>query len=109
MPNIPTITDVVRLSDGAAKVFWVPLTPDEARGVLTQLQIAYQPASDGLCSEINEDDMLVMRIEENIYTQSQADIFGLDGSLEYCMAIQVSTRAGESGFTSTLKAPCKLA
>lgn len=107
VPVIPVISNVVRTSKGVAKVFWIPLTPDEARGVLTQFQIAYEPATNGLCSDITEDDMRVMSLMENIDTQSEAEIDGLDGSREYCVAIQVSTRAGESGFTDTLKAHCK--
>jgi hypothetical protein len=107
VPIIPNIVNVVRISDSVAKVFWDPLTPDEARGVLTSLYLAYEPAVNGLCSDIDEDHMQVMTLVENIDTQSEADIDGLDGSLEYCVAIQVSTRAGGSGYSDTLKTPCK--
>lgn len=107
VPVIPTISNVVRTSEGVVKVFWIPLTPDEARGVLTLLQIAYEPATNGLCYDINEEDMRVMTLLENVDTQSEAEIDGLEGSREYCVAIQVSTSAGESGFTDTLKAHCK--
>ena len=107
VPVIPTISNVVRTSESVARVFWVPLTPDEARGVLTHLQIAYEPAVNGLCSDIDETHMQVMTLMEDIDTQSEAEVDGLDGSQEYCFAIQVHTRAGGSGFTDTLKAPCK--
>ena len=90
-------------------MFWDPLTPDEARGVLTRLDIAYQPTpADGVCSEIGDEDMEVMTMQEDVDTQSEAEITGLDPTKEYCMAIQVSTRAGESGYSHTLKAHRKL-
>jgi len=74
--------------------------------VLTELQIAYQPAVNGACYAIHEGDMQQMTIEENIDTQSEAVIDDLDPSKEYCVAIQVSTRAGESEYTNTLQAHC---
>ena len=89
------------------KVFWVPLTPDEARGVLTELQIAYQPSRNSTCTSLDEDDMQLMTIMENIDTQSVAVIDGLVGGEEYCVGIQVSTTAGESGYSNTIKAQCK--
>ena len=107
VPIIPTISNVIRTSDSVAKVIWVPLTPDEARGVLTQLHIAYELVTNEQCSDIDDDHMQVMTLEENVDTQSEAEIDGLDGNTEYCVAIQVSTRAGRSGFTRTLKAHCK--
>ncbi len=51
--------------------------------------------------------MQLMTIEENIDTQSEALIGDLDASLEYCVAIQVSTIAGESGFSNILKIQCE--
>ena len=84
-------------------MFWIPLTPDEARGVLTRLQIAYQPADNGSCLGIGEEGMELMTIEEDIDTQSEALVDGLEATEEYCVAIQVSTRAGESGFSNILK------
>lgn len=107
VPNIPTISNVIRISDTSIKVFWVPLTPDEARGVLTELQIAYQPNLNNTCISIDEENMQLMTIEENIDTQSVAVINGLVKNEEYCVGIQVSTTAGESGYSNTLKAHCK--
>ncbi len=107
VPNIPTLTTVVRISTSQAKALWVPLTPDEARGVLTNLTLAYQPANNGSCYAIEEEDMQLMTIEENIDTQSEALIGDLYASLEYCVAIQVSTIAGESGFSNILKIQCE--
>ena len=108
VPNIPSISNVIRISDDAMKVFWVPLTPDEARGVLTELQIAYQPSRNSRCTSLEEDDMQLMTIMENIDTQSVAVIDGLVASEEYCVGIQVSTTAGESGYSNTIKAQRKL-
>lgn len=90
-------------------MFWIPLTPDEARGVLTELQIAYHPASNGMCSStIDQEDMLTMTMQENIDTQSEAVIDGLEVGVEYCVAIEVSTSAGGSGQGNVLKAHRKL-
>ena len=107
VPDIPTLNTVVRLSEGVVKVLWTPLTPDEARGVLTQLEIIYQPASGGQCLTINENSTQLMMIDENIDTQREAEVAGLDESLEYCVAIRVRTSAGESGHSNVLKAHCK--
>ena len=107
VPVVPTVSSVIRLSESSAKVFWIPLTPDEARGVLTQLEIAYQPAANGSCSSIGEEGMQLMTIEEEIDTQSEVVVDGLVAGEEYCVAIQVSTTAGESGFSNIQKAPCK--
>lgn len=108
VPIVPTLSSVIRLSESSMKVFWIPLTPDEARGVLTQLQIAYQAAVNGSCSSIGEDEMQLMTIEEEVDTQSEAVVDGLVAGEEYCVAIQVSTSAGESGFSNILMAQRKL-
>ena len=106
VPNTPTLDIVVRLSVGVAKLVWTPLTPDEARGVLTQLDIMYQPASNGRCLAFNDNNSTLV-ITKNVGTLQNAEITGLDESLEYCVAIQVRTSAGESGFSNILKAHCK--
>ena len=106
VPNIPTISNVIRISDKAAKVFWIPLTPEQARGVLTRLQIAYQPAVNGRCVSFSEG-MEYVTIKEQIDTLSEAVVDGLEADQEYCMAIQVSTSAGDSGYSNILKAHCK--
>ena len=98
---------MVRISNRSARVFWIPLTLDEARGVLTSLQIAYEPARNGTCTDIDEEDMQLMTITESLHTQSEAVIDGLLFTEEYCVAIQVSTRAGESGFSNVLRGHCK--
>ena len=108
VPDVPTLLNVVRISNRSARVFWIPLTLDEARGVLTSLQIAYEPARNGTCTNIDEEDMQLMTITESLHTQSEAVIDGLLSTEEYCVAIQVSTRAGESGFSNVLRGHCKL-
>ena len=106
VPNIPTISDAIRVTKDTMKVIWIPLTPDEARGVLTSLQIAYQPSLNGSCDLLDEDDMQLMTIMEDIDTQSSAVIDGLLASEEYCVGIQVITIAGESGYSDIIKAQC---
>lgn len=53
--------------------------------------------------------MLYMTMEENIDTQSEAMIGGLMPDSEYCVAIQVSTIAGESGYSNALQIHCEIA
>ena len=103
---MPTITEVVRLDETSAKVIWVPLTADEARGVLTELDIAYQPAINGSCARFG-DSMELMTIEQQLETQSEAVLDDLEPEEEYCVAMQVSTIAGESGFSNVVKAQRK--
>ena len=88
-------------------MIWIPLTPDEARGVLTELDIAYKPVVDGSCTAFVGEDMQLMTIEEQIDTQFEATLDDLTAGVEYCVAIQVSTAAGESGFSNTIKAERK--
>lgn len=102
VPAVPAVTEVIRLDETSARVIWVPLTPDEARGVLTELDIAYQPAVDGSCDSFG-DSMQLMLIEQQLETQSEAILEGLEPGEEYCVAMQVSTIAGESGFSNIVK------
>lgn len=101
VPNLPILTNVIRTHAELAKILWIPLTPDEARGVLTNLRIVYTPATNGTCSysSIHGDGMKQMNMAEEIDMQSEAIIDGLKSTEQYCVAIQVSTTAGESGFS----------
>ena len=95
-----------RLTGQTAIVSWVPLTPDETRGLLTTLQIAYVPLRDGgQCQPIIEDGSNVLHMTEDLMVQSMASITGLLPNLPYCVAMQVGTSAGESGFSETLTLP----
>ena len=77
--------------------------------MLTELDIAYQPAVNGSCSraDFGAEGMKLLTMEEQIDTQSEAVLDELEPGEEYCVAIQVSTIAGESGFSNILKAQCK--
>ena len=87
---------------------WIPLTQDEARGVLTSLEIAYKPVRESDCFNNDSMDSEIVLVRENLFEQNTANITGLEPNREYCVAIQVSTSGGESGFSNSLKLPCKL-
>ncbi len=101
MPDIPILSNVIRTHAEQAKIIWIPLTPDQARGVLINLQVVYAVAVNGTCSyaSILDRGSMKMNMTEEIDTQSEAIIGGLQASQQYCVAIQVSTIAGESGFS----------
>ena len=97
-----------RLSGLTATVHWIPLTPDEAKGILTQLQIAYLPTNNRECSQFISNDSDIMYIKGNLFVQSEVNITDLRPDTEYCIAIEVSTIAGHSGFSEPMKLTCKL-
>ena len=86
-----------------AMINWIPLTQDEARGLLTSLQIAYKPVRDSECFNYNFIESEVVLVREDLYEQRTANITGLEPNQEYCVAIKVSTSGGESGFSNTVK------
>ena len=47
-------------------------------------------------------------VMENLFERGTANITGLEPNWEYCIAIQVSTTGGESGFSNAIKLPCKV-
>ena len=108
VPAVPVLTSVNRLSGSSARINWIPLTHDEARGLLTSLEIAYEPVGDSDCWAHNTNDSDVMLVRENLFEQRTANITGLEPSTEYCIAIQVRTSAGESGFSNSIKLSCKI-
>ena len=83
------------------------MTLDDARGILTQLDIAYEPVRAKDCTEFYPDDSAVLYITENLFEQSTAIIGGLEPDKEYCVAIKISTIGGESGFSNSLIIPCE--
>lgn len=85
---------------------WVPLTLDDARGILTQLDIAYEPVRAKDCSTFYPDDSEVLYRTEYLFEQSSAIIDGLRPENEYCVSIKVSTIGGESGFSDSILIPC---
>ena len=54
----------------------------------------------------NDSEVILMR--ESLFEQRTANITGLEPNSEYCIAIQVRTSAGESGFSNSIKLPCKI-
>lgn len=108
VPAVPLLTSVNRLSGSSARINWIPLTHDEARGILTSLEIAYEPVRDSDCLSHNANDSDIAFVRENLFEQRTANITGLEPSTEYCIAIQVSTSAGESGFSNSIKLSCKI-
>ena len=99
---------VDRISGQTATVQWIPLTPDETKGVLVQLQIAYYKSINNTeCSEFNCNDCNVMYLKGNLFLQSEATISDLQPDSEYCVAIEVSTINGRSGYSNPIKMTCK--
>ena len=101
------MSSVERLSAVSARVHWIPLTPDEARGVLTLLEIAYEPVRVKGCADFYSMDAELVQMRQNLFNQSTAIITGLQPNQEYCVAIKVATSGGESGFSSSLLIPGK--
>ncbi|MCG8623473.1 MAG: fibronectin type III domain-containing protein, partial [Proteobacteria bacterium] len=78
-------------------------------GLLTSLEIAYQPVLNTTlnCSNLEFVDSEKVSVRENLFEQSSANITGLEPNHEYCIAIRVRTNGGESGFSSSIKLLCK--
>ena len=106
VPVVPTVSSVERLSGPSARVNWIPLTPDEAKGILTLLEIAYEPVRGKDCADFYPMDSGVVYVRENLLEQNTAIITGLAPNREYCVAIRVSTSGGESGFSNSVLLPC---
>jgi hypothetical protein len=76
------------------------------------LEIAYEPVMDSTseCSSYDfmDSETVLNYMMENHFEQSTANITGLEPNREYCIAIQVGTSGGESGFSNAIKLPCEL-
>lgn len=110
VPDIPILLSVRRLSGQHAMIRWIPLMPDQARGILTSLEITYEPTNGSDCSFLlnNSSDSNMVLVRQNLtFEQSTANMTGLEPNCEYCVAIQVSTDGGYSGFSNSIKLPCK--
>ena len=109
VPAVPVLTSVNRLSGSSARINWIPLTHDEARGLLTSLEIAYGPVVENSdCMSHSPNDSEVALVREDLFEQRTANITGLEPNTEYCIAIRVRTSAGESGFSNSIKLLCKI-
>ena len=106
---MPTLISVSRISGSSGSVHWIPLTLDEARGFLISLEIAYKSTAESGsdCSSYSFTDSEKAVLKEDLFNQSTAKITKLERDHEYCIAIQASTNAGESGFSNSIKLPCK--
>ena len=107
---VPRLLSVRRISGLSATVDWIPLIQDEARGLLTSLEIAYQPVLNTTlnCSNLEFVDSETVSVRENLFEQSSANITGLEPNHEYCIAIRVRTSGGDSKFSSSIKLSCKM-
>ena len=106
VPPAPILSSAKRINETRGVINWIPLTRDEARGLLTSLEIAYAPATELGCPPnfaTNSNDSETMLVTGNLFEKDTATITGLQGNLEYCVAIQVSTSEGDSGFSNTIK------
>ena len=108
VPAIPILRSAIRISGPSARINWIPLTPDEARGLLTSLEITYEPAGRSGCFGYDFTESGVIRVRGNLFEQNTTNITGLEPNREYCVAIQVSTNGGDSGFSNIVNLPCKL-
>jgi hypothetical protein len=110
VPAVPTLLSVDRISGSSATVDWIPLTQDEAGGLLTSLEIAYQPVLDATlnCSNTDFMDSETVFVRENLFEQSSANIIGLEPNHEYCITIRVNTSGGDSRFSNSTKLSCKM-
>ena len=72
VPVVPTVSSVERLSGPSARVNWIPLTPDEAKGILTLLEIAYEPVRGKDCADFYPMDSGVVYVRENLLEQNTA-------------------------------------
>ena len=108
MSAAPILTSVLRLGATMAVIRWIPPTHDEARGLLTSLEIAYELIRESDCFDHNFTDSDAVLVRENLFEQQSANITGLEPNYEYCVAIQVKTSGGDSGFSNIVKLPRKL-
>ena len=103
-----------RLSGQTARVVWTPLTPVQVKGTLILLEIDYyvKQNGDSSCtlfeSEQMDSSLKIVHIEGKIFELTAANITGLIPNLVYCVALQVSTGAGDSGYSNFLELPRKL-
>ena len=107
VPAVPHLVSVDRISGLTARVHWIPLTPNEAKGVVTQLQIVYEPTKSDQCSQF-DFDVENYHVKHILFVQSMMTITNLHPDTEYCIAIEVSTVGRHSGYSTPLKIACRL-
>ena len=89
-------------------IAWQPLTPDDAHGYLTQIDVAYVEAPmDSDCSDTNpSEEGMVIVVTTNLNT-SQFVFDSLQPDKEYCVSVQASTAVGPSGYSAPIKITCE--
>ena len=108
-PVRPTINGVVRLAGDNGTISWDPITPENARGFLTSVTLAYEEVprtGNDQCPPL--DSAKTKTFTENLYEISSYSIANLTANQEYCVALQASTIAGSSGYTEPLRLSCEL-
>lgn len=107
VPAEPVVTSAERLSGTSAIVQWIPITYDEARGLLTSLEIVYEPVKESSCAKHYFKDSETLILTQDLFGHSEATISGLAPSHEYCIAIRASTNGGKGGYSNIVKLLCK--
>ena len=85
----PRVTNVTRLSGDSVEVSWVPLSREEARGVITEYTVTAQPAN----TQRREERTVIVSVPPS---ESMTVVEGLDQKLAYWVSVSASTAAGTS-------------
>lgn len=112
-PNVPAINTVARLSGPNGIISWNSITPANARGFLTSIELAYEPSErtgSNECPSLDSSKHVVSFRDDmfNLYEISSYSIPDLIPDEEYCVAIQASTSAGSSGYSGPTRMSCEL-
>lgn len=109
-PNIPTINTAARLSGANGTISWDPITPENARGFLTSIQLAYEASERTGMDECPSLDVSkhVVTFTDNLYQISTYSIPDLTPDEEYCVAIRASTSVGPSDYSQPIRMSCEL-
>ena len=103
----PRITAAPRTSGEESLITLQPITPDDAHGYLTRVEIAYSPASsrDDSCSNFdpNEVDANSVVVIEDDLDDSEYNLSGLQAGEEYCVSVRASTALGSSDYSVPFK------
>jgi hypothetical protein len=110
-PLVPSVTAVARLSGANGIIGWDSITPEKARGFLTTIQVAYETSDRG---ESDACPMLTAAKEvvtfNDTYDLNEISTYSIPDLIpdkEYCFAVQASTSAGPSGYSSPIRMTCK--
>ncbi len=112
VPVKPQITAAPRTSGEDTRITLQPITPDDAHGYLTRVEVAYSPASSrgDNCDSFDPntvDSNSVLVIEDDL-DDSEYSLNGLEAGEEYCVAVKASTALGSSEYSEPFKVTRKL-